>query len=98
MSLEKQNHTHTHTQIIVIIDTPEQGYNVVISSWYDMQNHTHTHKLQSSLIHQNKVTMQPYLHDELCKIIHKHRSCSQVVDLTACGHRTSSISVDGIET
>jgi hypothetical protein len=31
---------------------------------------THTHRLQSSLIHQNKVTMRPYLHDEICKITH----------------------------
>jgi hypothetical protein len=32
----------------------------------------HTHRLQSSLIHQNKVTMWPYLHDEICKITHTH--------------------------
>jgi hypothetical protein len=31
---------------------------------------THTHRLQSSLIHQNKVTMRPYLHEEICKITH----------------------------
>jgi DNA-directed RNA polymerase subunit L len=38
----------------------------------EMQNHTHTHtqRLQSSLIHQNKVTMRPYLHDEIWKITH----------------------------
>jgi hypothetical protein len=59
---------------------------------------SHTHLLQSSLIHQNKVTMRPYLHDEICKITHTHWSCSQVVDLAARGHRTSSISVDGLET
>jgi hypothetical protein len=41
---------------------------VALSSWRDMQNHTH--RLQSSLIHQNKVTMRPYLHDEICKITH----------------------------
>jgi hypothetical protein len=58
---------------------------------------THTHRLQSSLIHQNKVTMRPYLHDEVCKIPHTHRSCSQVVDLAARGHWTSSISLDGSE-
>jgi hypothetical protein len=92
-----------------------------------MQNHTHTHRLQSSLIHQNKVTMRPYLDDAICKITHTqitiiidtseqgynvaisswwdmqnhthtHRSCSQVVDLPARGHRTSSISADGSET
>jgi hypothetical protein len=34
----------------------------------EMQNHTHTHILQSSLIHQNKATMRPYLHDAICKI------------------------------
>jgi hypothetical protein len=68
MSLEIQN--HTHTQITVIIDTSEQGYNI----------------------------MQPYLHDEICKITHTHRSCLQVVDLAARGHRTSSISADGLET
>jgi hypothetical protein len=32
----------SHTQIIIIIDTLEQGYNAAISSWRDMQNHTHT--------------------------------------------------------
>jgi hypothetical protein len=32
----------THTQITIIIDTSEQGYSAVISSWRDMQNHTHT--------------------------------------------------------
>jgi hypothetical protein len=58
---------------------------------------SHTHKLQSSWIHQNKVTMRPYLHDEICKIAHTHRSCSQVVDLAARGHWTSSISLDGSE-
>jgi Cdc6-like AAA superfamily ATPase len=42
----------------------------------------HTHKLQSSLIHQ-KVTMRPYHHEEICKITHTDRSCSQVVNL-AC--------------
>jgi hypothetical protein len=42
--------------------------------------------------------MRPYLHDEVCKITHTHRSCSQVVDLAARGHRTSSISTDGLET
>jgi hypothetical protein len=31
----------SHIQIIVIIDTSEQGYNAAISSWRDMQNHTH---------------------------------------------------------
>jgi hypothetical protein len=41
--------------------------------------------------------MRPYLHDEICKIAHTHRSCSQVVDLTTHGHRTSSIFVDGLE-
>jgi hypothetical protein len=35
-----------------------------------MQNHTH--RLQSSLIHQNKVTMRPYLHDVICKITQTH--------------------------
>jgi hypothetical protein len=35
-----------------------------------MQNHTH--RLQSSLIHQNKVTLRPYLHDAICKITHTH--------------------------
>jgi hypothetical protein len=33
---------------------------------------THTQRLQSSLIHQNKVTMRPYLHDEISKITHTH--------------------------
>jgi hypothetical protein len=42
--------------------------------------------------------MRPYLHDEIWKITHTHRSCSQVVDLAARGHRTSSISADGLET
>jgi hypothetical protein len=42
--------------------------------------------------------MRPYLHDEICKITHTHRSCSQVVDLAARGHQTSSISADGLET
>jgi hypothetical protein len=60
-----------------------------------MQNHTHW--LQSSLIHQNKVAMRPYLHDEICKITHTHRSSSHVVDLAACGYWTSSISVDVLE-
>jgi hypothetical protein len=41
--------------------------------------------------------MRPYLHDEICKIIHTDRSYSQVVDLAAHGHRTSSISADGLE-
>jgi hypothetical protein len=88
---------------------------------------SHPHRLQSSLIHQNKVTMRPYLHDAICKITHTqiaviidtskqgynvaisswrdmqnhthtHRSCSQVVDLAARGHRTSSISAKGLET
>jgi hypothetical protein len=86
----------TYTQITVIIDTLEQGYNAAISSWRDMQNHTH--RLQSSWIHHNKVTMRPYLHDEICKITHTHRSCSQVIDLAARGHRTSSIYADGVET
>jgi hypothetical protein len=58
---------------------------------------SHTQRLQSWLIHQNKVTMQPYLHDEICKITHTHRSCSQVVDLAARGHWTSFIFVDGLE-
>jgi hypothetical protein len=59
---------------------------------------THTHRLQSSLIHQNKVTMRPYLHEEKCKITHTHPSCSQVVDLAVRGHRTSSTSAEGLET
>jgi hypothetical protein len=92
----------------------------------EIKNHTHTHRLQSSLTHQNKVTMRPYLHDAIRKITytqitviidtseqgynaaisswrdmqnhtHTHRSCSQVIDLAAHGHRTSSISVDGLE-
>jgi hypothetical protein len=58
---------------------------------------SHTHRLQSSLIHQNKVTMRPYLHDEIRKITHTHRSCLQVVDLAARGHWTSSISFYGSE-
>jgi hypothetical protein len=58
---------------------------------------SHTHRLQSSLIHQNKVTMRPYLHDEICKITHTLRSCSQVVNLAARGHWTSSNSLDGLE-
>jgi hypothetical protein len=58
---------------------------------------TNTHRLQSSLIHQNKVTMRPYFHDEICKITHTHRSCSQVIDLAARGHWTSSIFVDVLE-
>jgi Trm5-related predicted tRNA methylase len=61
----------------------------------EMQNHTQ--RLQSSLINQNKNTMRPYLHDEICKITHTHRSCSQVVDFAAHGHRTSSIFADGLE-
>jgi excinuclease UvrABC ATPase subunit len=94
MSFEMQN--HTHTQITVIIDTLEQGYNAAISSWRDMQNHTHT-DYSHHLIHQNKVTMRPYLHDEICQITHTHRSCSQVVNLAAHGHWISSISIDGLE-
>jgi hypothetical protein len=31
---------------------------------------SHIHRLQSWLIHQNKVTMRPYLHDTICKITH----------------------------
>jgi hypothetical protein len=61
------------------------------------KSHTHTHILQSWLIHQNKVTIRPYLHDEICKITHTHRSCSQVVDLATRGHWISSISVGGSE-
>jgi hypothetical protein len=41
--------------------------------------------------------MRPYLHDEIWKITHTHQSCSQVVDLAARGHWTSSIFVDGSE-
>jgi hypothetical protein len=58
---------------------------------------SHRHRLQSSLIHQNKVTMWPYLHDEICKTTHTHWSCSQVVNLAARGHWTCSIFVDGLE-
>jgi hypothetical protein len=64
----------THTQITVIIDTSEQGYNAVISSWRGMQNHTHR------------------------SILLAGRSCSQVIDLAARGHRTSSFSADSLET
>jgi hypothetical protein len=42
--------THTHTHITVIIDTSEQGYNVAISSWWDMQNQTHTHRSCSQVV------------------------------------------------
>jgi hypothetical protein len=35
--------------------------------------------------------MRPYLHDEICKITHTHRSCLQVIDLFARGHWISSI-------
>jgi hypothetical protein len=42
--------------------------------------------------------MRPYLHDKIWKITHTHRSCSQVIDLAASGHRTSSISADGLQT
>jgi hypothetical protein len=41
--------------------------------------------------------MRTHLHDEICKITHTHRSCSQVVDLAAHGHWKGSIFVDGSE-
>jgi hypothetical protein len=66
-----------------------------ISSWRDMQNHTHTYyshhwyirtRLQCSHIFMTRYAKS-----------HTHWSCSQVVDLTARGHWTSSIFVDGLE-
>jgi hypothetical protein len=33
---------------------------------------SHKHRLQSSLIHQNNITMRPYLRDDICKITHTH--------------------------
>jgi hypothetical protein len=75
-----------------------QQFGIISQKHVSWDAKSHTHRLQSSLIHQNKVTMRPYLHDEICKITHTHRSCSQVIDLAARGHWTSSISVDGLET
>jgi hypothetical protein len=40
--------------------------------------------------------MRPYLMTRYAKS-HTHRSCSQVIDLAARGHWTSSIFVDGLE-
>jgi hypothetical protein len=39
----------------------------------------HTHRLQSLLIHQNKVTMRPYLHDAICKIKNTHKLQSSLI-------------------
>jgi hypothetical protein len=95
MSLEVQNHTHTHRLQSSLI---HQNKVTMRPYHHDtICKITHRHRLQGSLIHQNKVTMRPYLHDEICKITHTHRSCSQVVDLAAHGHWTSSIFVDGLE-
>jgi hypothetical protein len=43
---------------------------IITKEWLLKCKITHTHRLQASLIHQNKVTMRPYLHDEICKITH----------------------------
>jgi hypothetical protein len=86
-----QNHTHTDYSHHWYIRTRLQCGHIFMTRYAK----SHRHRLQSWLIHQNKVTMRPYLHDEICKITHTHRSCSQVVDLAACGHWISSISNDG---
>jgi hypothetical protein len=48
---------------------------------------SHTHRLQSSLIHQNKVTMQPYLHDEI-KITHTHIDLASRSPILLAGYRS----------
>jgi hypothetical protein len=92
-----QNHTHTDYSHHWYIRTRLQCGHIFVTRYAKSR----THRLLSWLIHQNKVTMRPYLHDEIWKITHTHththRSCSQVVDLAARGHWISSISVDGSE-
>jgi hypothetical protein len=53
----------------------------------EMQNHTH--RLQSSLIHQNKVTMRPYLHDAICKITHTHTHITVMIDTSEQGYNAA---------
>jgi hypothetical protein len=48
---------------------------------------THTHRLQSSLIHQNKVTRRPYLHDEICKIT--HTQITVIIDTSEQGNNAA---------
>jgi hypothetical protein len=91
----------THIQITVIIYTSEQGYNAAISSWRDMQiTHTQiTIIIDTSEQGYNAAIsswwdMQNYTPTS---ILLAGRSCSQVVNLSAHGHRTSSIYVDGLE-
>jgi hypothetical protein len=88
-----QNHTHTNYNHHWYIKTRLQCSHIFLTRYAK----SHIHRLQSWSIHQNKVTMPPYLHDEICKMTHTHRSCSQVVDLAARGHWISSIFVDGSE-
>jgi hypothetical protein len=68
MSLEMQNHTHIDCSHHWYIRTRLQCGRIFMTRYAK----SHTHILQSSMIHQNKVTMRPYLHDEICKITHTH--------------------------
>jgi hypothetical protein len=65
MSLEMQN----HTQIIFIIDT-SKGYKAAIM--FIITRHYHDEE------HRYKLRKRDILHDEICKITHTDRPCSQV--------------------
>jgi hypothetical protein len=66
-------------------------------SW-DEKSHTHTdyshHWYIRTRLQCGHIFMTRYAKSHT----HTHRSCSQVVDLAARGHRTSSTSADGLET
>jgi hypothetical protein len=63
---------------------------------WDAKSHTHTDYIHHWYIRKRlqcgHIFMTRYAKS------HTHRSCSQVVDLAARGHRTSSISADSLET
>jgi hypothetical protein len=65
-----QNRTHTYYSHHWYIRRRFQCGHIFMTRYAK----SHTHRLQSWLIHQNKVTMRPYLHDEICKITHTHTS------------------------
>jgi hypothetical protein len=50
-------------------------------------------------MHQNKVTMQPYLHDEICKMTHTYQSCSiQILASTSSFKLTQEKDTERVET
>jgi hypothetical protein len=78
-----QNHTHTDYSHHWYIRTMLQCSHIFMTRYAK----SHTHRLQSSLIHQNNVTMQPYIHDEICKIT--HTQITVIIDTSEQGYNAA---------